>query len=133
MRIDVFTLFPAMIDGFCSESLLGKARGGGLLDLRLHDPREQTADVHRTVDDAPFGGGAGMLMTPKPLFDSVEAELARMTGRLEYMGERPDLAAVNKLLGNAMLIGLWAVMADVRQAMLAQPGFGEPIGHTQPG
>ena len=73
MRIDVFTLFPAMIDGFCSESLLGKARGGGLLDLRLHDPREQTADVHRTVDDAPFGGGAGMLMTPKPLFDSVEA------------------------------------------------------------
>ncbi len=49
----------------------------------------------------------------RTLFDSVEAELARMTGRLEYMGERPDLAAVNKLLGNAMLIGLWAVMADV--------------------
>ena len=55
-----------------------------------------------------------MLATgPKALFDSVEPELARMTGRLEYMGERPDLAAVNKLLGNAMLIGLWAVMADV--------------------
>ena len=55
-----------------------------------------------------------MLATgPKALFESVEAELARMTGRLEYMGERPDLAAVNKLLGNAMLIGLWAVMADV--------------------
>jgi 3-hydroxyisobutyrate dehydrogenase len=49
----------------------------------------------------------------KVLFESVEAELARMTGRLEYMGERTDLAAVNKLLGNAMLIGLWAVMADV--------------------
>jgi 3-hydroxyisobutyrate dehydrogenase len=55
-----------------------------------------------------------MLATgPKALFESVEAELARMTGRLEYMGERTDLAAVNKLLGNAMLIGLWAVMADV--------------------
>ncbi len=55
-----------------------------------------------------------MLATgPKALFESVATELARMTGRLEYMGERPDLAAVNKLLGNAMLIGLWAVMADV--------------------
>jgi 3-hydroxyisobutyrate dehydrogenase-like beta-hydroxyacid dehydrogenase len=55
-----------------------------------------------------------MLATgPKALFDSVESELARMTGRLEYLGERPDLAAVDKLLGNAMLIGLWAVMADV--------------------
>jgi tRNA (guanine37-N1)-methyltransferase len=73
VRIDVFTLFPAMVDAFCSESLLGKARAAGLVDLRLHDPREHTTDVHRTVDDAPFGGGAGMLMTPEPLFASVEA------------------------------------------------------------
>lgn len=73
MRIDVFTLFPGLIDGFCSDSLLGKARGNGLLDLRLHDPRDHTTDVHRTVDDAPFGGGAGMLMKPEPLFESVEA------------------------------------------------------------
>lgn len=73
MRIDVFTLFPGTVDGFCSESLLGKARTGGLLDLQLHDPRDHTTDVHRTVDDAPFGGGAGMLMLAKPLFESVEA------------------------------------------------------------
>lgn len=73
MRIDVFTLFPGLVDGFCSDSLLGKARQGGLVDLRLHDPRDHTADVHRTVDDAPFGGGAGMLMKPEPLFASVEA------------------------------------------------------------
>lgn len=73
MRIDVFTLFPALVDGFCSESLLGKARTSGLLDLRLHDPRDHTHDVHRTVDDAPFGGGAGMLMRAEPIFDSVEA------------------------------------------------------------
>ena len=73
MRIDVFTLFPATIDGFCSDSLLGKARASGVLDLRLHDPRDHTSDVHRTVDDSPFGGGAGMLMKPEPLFDSVEA------------------------------------------------------------
>jgi 3-hydroxyisobutyrate dehydrogenase-like beta-hydroxyacid dehydrogenase len=55
-----------------------------------------------------------MLATgPKALFESVQADLARMTGRLQYMGERTDLAAVNKLLGNAMIIGVCAVMADV--------------------
>ncbi|MCU1501050.1 MAG: trmD [Ilumatobacteraceae bacterium] len=73
MRIDVFTIFPGLVDAFCSESLLGKARGNGLLDLRTHDLREHTSDVHRTVDDAPFGGGAGMVLRPQPVFDSVEA------------------------------------------------------------
>jgi tRNA (guanine37-N1)-methyltransferase len=73
VRIDVFTIFPGLVDQFCAESLLGKARGSGLLDLRLHDPRDQTSDVHRTVDDSPFGGGAGMVMKPEPLFAAVEA------------------------------------------------------------
>jgi tRNA (guanine37-N1)-methyltransferase len=73
VRIDVFTLFPGAVDGFCSESLLGKARRDGVVDLRLHDPRDHATDVHRTVDDAPFGGGAGMLLRPEPLFASVEA------------------------------------------------------------
>jgi tRNA (guanine37-N1)-methyltransferase len=73
VRIDVFTIFPGLVDQFCAESLLGKARGTGLLDLRLHDPRDQTSDVHRTIDDAPFGGSAGMVMKPEPLFAAVEA------------------------------------------------------------
>jgi tRNA (guanine37-N1)-methyltransferase len=73
VRIDVFTLFPATVDGFCSASLLGRARRAGLLDLRTHDPREHATDVHRTVDDAPFGGGAGMLMRPEPVFAAVDA------------------------------------------------------------
>ncbi|MFM2073532.1 MAG: tRNA ((1)-)-methyltransferase, partial [Actinomycetota bacterium] len=73
MRVDVFTIFPDLVDRFCAESLLGKARTGGLLDLRLHDLREHTTDVHRTVDDSPFGGGAGMVMRPEPIFASVEA------------------------------------------------------------
>ena len=73
MRIDVFTIFPGLVDGFLADGLLGKARAGGLLDLRLHDPRDHTTDVHRTVDDAPFGGGAGMVMKAAPLFDSVAA------------------------------------------------------------
>ena len=73
LRIDVFSLFPALVDTFCSESLLGKARVQGLLDLRCHDIRDQTSDVHRTVDDAPFGGGAGMVMRAQPIFEAVEA------------------------------------------------------------
>ena len=73
MRIDVFSIFPDVVDAFCSASLLGKARTAGLLDLRTHDPRASTTDVHRTVDDSPFGGGAGMLMRPEPIFAAVEA------------------------------------------------------------
>ncbi len=73
MRIDVFSLFPRLVDNFCTESLLGKARRQGLVDLRCHDIRDQTTDVHRTVDDAPFGGGAGMVMRAQPIFEAVEA------------------------------------------------------------
>jgi tRNA (guanine37-N1)-methyltransferase len=73
LRIDVFSLFPGLVDGFCSESLLGKARQGGLLDLRCHDIRDQAPDIHRTVDDSPFGGGAGMVMQAQPIFEAVEA------------------------------------------------------------
>ncbi|MFM7963231.1 MAG: tRNA (guanosine(37)-N1)-methyltransferase TrmD [Actinomycetota bacterium] len=73
MRIDVFTIFPSLVDGFCSESLLGRARTEHLLDLRVHDIRAHTHDAHRTVDDSPFGGGAGMVMRPEPIFASVRA------------------------------------------------------------
>lgn len=73
MRIDVFSIFPSVVDDFCRAALLGKARSNGLIDLRCHDLREHTNDVHRTVDDAPFGGGAGMLMKPEPIFAAVEA------------------------------------------------------------
>ncbi len=73
LRIDVFTLFPAMVEGFCAHSLLGRARADGAVDLRCHDIREHAVDAHRTVDDAPFGGGAGMLMRPEPIFEAVEA------------------------------------------------------------
>ncbi len=73
MRIDVFTIFPGMVDGFADLSLLGRARGRGLLDVRVHDLRSQTADPHRSVDDAPFGGGAGMVLMPEPVFAAIEA------------------------------------------------------------
>ncbi len=73
MRIDVFTIFPSMVSAFAGESLLGRAQAAGTLDVRVHDLREQTSDVHRTVDDSPFGGGAGMVMKPEPIFAAVEA------------------------------------------------------------
>ncbi len=72
MRIDVITIFPEMVAGFASTSLLGKAQERGLLDIRTHDLRDAATDVHRSVDDAPFGGGAGMVLTPGPVFDTVE-------------------------------------------------------------
>lgn len=73
LRIDVFTIFDRMVDDFAGLSLLGKAREASRLDIRVHDLRARTTDVHRTVDDAPFGGGAGMVLKPEPLFAAVEA------------------------------------------------------------
>ena len=72
MRVDVFTIFPDLIDGFANQSLLGKARAKGVLDIRAHDIRAETSDVHRTVDDSPFGGGAGMVLLADPIFRAVE-------------------------------------------------------------
>lgn len=65
MRIDVVTIFPAFFD-VLEVSLLGRARGAGLLDIRVHDLRDHATDRHRTVDDTPYGGGAGMVMKPEP-------------------------------------------------------------------
>jgi len=73
VRIDVFTIFPDYLAGPVDASLLGRARARGLLDVRVHDVRDWTDDPHRSVDDTPFGGGAGMVMTPGPLFAAVEA------------------------------------------------------------
>lgn len=65
MRIDVVSIFPSYFDGL-TLSLLGKAQSTGILDLRIHDLRDWTHDRHRTVDDTPYGGGAGMVMKPEP-------------------------------------------------------------------
>ena len=72
LRVDIFTIFPEPVDAMASVSVIGRARAAGLLDVQVHDLRMQTMDRHRSVDDAPFGGGAGMVMMPRPLFDAVE-------------------------------------------------------------
>jgi tRNA (guanine37-N1)-methyltransferase len=73
VRIDILTIFPEMIRRFAGESLLGRAQSAALIDLRVHDLRAYTTDAHRSVDDAPFGGGAGMVLKPEPIFAAVEA------------------------------------------------------------
>ena len=73
MRIDVFTVFPDLVGAFTRCSLLGRASERGLLEVRTYDLRDGATDVHRSVDDAPFGGGAGMVLMPEPLFRVVEA------------------------------------------------------------
>lgn len=75
MRIDILTIFPLMFDAVMSTSIIGIARDKGALDVRIHDLRQWASDKHNTVDDIPYGGGAGMVMKPEPLFMAVE-ELA---------------------------------------------------------
>lgn len=98
MRIDIFSLFPRLVDDFCSESLLGRARQQQLVDLRCHDLREHTTDVHHTVDDSPFGGGAGMVMMAEPIFESFERAAApRPLLLLSPGGRRFDQEMANQL------------------------------------
>jgi len=98
MRVDVFTIFPGYLEGPLRESLVGKARADGRLDLRLHDPRDTTTDRHGSVDDSPFGGGAGMVMTPGPLFDAVAAaDPPRPLLLLSPSGERFDQRRAREL------------------------------------
>ena len=72
LLIDVLTLFPRMLDGFLNESILGKGIAANLLSVNIHDLRQWTTDKHRTADDRPFGGGAGMVMKPEPVFAAIE-------------------------------------------------------------
>jgi len=73
VRIDVFTCLPQLLEAPLNGSLLGRAREHGLVDVRLHDLRDHTTDRHRSVDGPPFGGGAGMVLAPEPIFRAVEA------------------------------------------------------------
>ena len=99
MRIDVITIFPGLLAGPLAESLLGKAVAAGVLEVEVHDLRSWTSDTHRTVDDASFGGGPGMVLKPEPLFAAVES-LDPDRGRVLAMspaGRRLEQALVTEL------------------------------------
>jgi tRNA (guanine37-N1)-methyltransferase len=72
MRVDVVTLFPGMLDAPLSESIVGRARREGRLELGFSNPRDFTEDRHRTVDDKPYGGGTGMVMMAEPLYRALK-------------------------------------------------------------
>lgn len=72
LHIDVLTLFPRMLDGFLAESILGKGIESGLLTVKVHDVRDWATSKHKNADDRPFGGGAGMVMKPEPVFAAIE-------------------------------------------------------------
>jgi tRNA (guanine37-N1)-methyltransferase len=88
MRIDVVTIFPEFFD-VLDISLLGRARQGGIIDFRAHDLRDYTHDRHRTVDDTPYGGGAGMVMKPEPWGEALDDILGDVPG----VGDAPGGAS----------------------------------------
>jgi tRNA (guanine37-N1)-methyltransferase len=98
MHISVFTALPQILEGPFSASLLGRARERGLVDVRLHDLRDHTTDRHRSLDDTPFGGGAGMVLMAEPVFRAVEAvQPPRPLFLLDPGGRRFDQAVAAEL------------------------------------
>jgi tRNA (guanine37-N1)-methyltransferase len=99
VRIDIVTIFPALVLGPLHESLLGRAVEDGILEVRVHDLRGFTSDRHRSVDDEAYGGGPGMVMKPEPVFAAVES-LGADRGRVIAMspaGRLLDQALVREL------------------------------------
>ena len=106
MKIDVLTLFPAMFAGPLDESIIKRARAGGLLEVKIHQLRDWAHDRHKTVDDRPFGGGPGMLLKPEPLFAAIEV-LRRKSTRvilLSPAGRKLDQAIARELAGQKHLL-----------------------------
>jgi tRNA (guanine37-N1)-methyltransferase len=106
VRIDVVTIFPGIFESPLRESLLGRAIGAGLLDVRVHDLRDSTSDKHRQVDDESYGGGPGMVLKPEPVFAAVEAlgTGERRTLLLSPAGRRLDQALARELASEAWLV-----------------------------
>ena len=92
MRFDVLSLFPKTIDGFAEESILGRAVEKGLIEVNSLDLRRWAKGKHRETDDRPFGGGAGMVLKPEPLFDAIE-EITSESTKVIYMA--PDGESLN--------------------------------------
>jgi tRNA (guanine37-N1)-methyltransferase len=106
VRIDVFTIFPGMVEGPLRESLLGKAIQAGVVDVRVHDIRAFVTDKHRQVDDEPYGGGPGMVLKPEPVFAAVES-LGEGTKRvivLSPAGRRLEQSFVRELAKEPWLV-----------------------------
>lgn len=101
LRIDVFSVFGELVDGALATSIIGRARTNGQIDLRLHDPRDHASDAHKSVDDSPFGGGAGMVMRPDVLAASIRAaDPPRPLIALSASGQPFDQSMARELAGS---------------------------------
>ena len=85
MRFDICTLFPDMFTSYFSDSILKRAKDEGLIEIRIHNIRDYSKDKHKKVDDTPYGGGAGMLMTAQPLYDCLMAVKKINSGPVVFM------------------------------------------------
>ena len=107
MRFDIVTLFPEMFRTIVGQGVTGRAIAKGRVELHLWNPRDYTEDVHRTVDDRPYGGGPGMVMKVEPLRDAIQAAKRAAPGqRVAYLtpqGRRLDQEAVKSLSGRSGL------------------------------
>ena len=106
MKIDIITLFPEICRAPLSESIVKRAQENGIVHLRIHDLRDWTTDKHHVVDDAPFGGGPGMVMKPEPIFAAVES-LRNEKSTVVLMtpqGERFTQTAAAKFTGSEHLV-----------------------------
>jgi len=106
VRIDVITIFPGIFESPLRESLLGRAIEAGLLDVRVHDLRDNTTDKHRQVDDESYGGGPGMVLKPEPVFAAVESLGAgeRRTLLLSPAGRRLEQDLARELAAEPWLV-----------------------------
>lgn len=109
MKFDILTLFPTMFAGPLTESILKRAQAAGLISVRTHDIREHATDRHRTADDAPFGGGAGMVMKAAPLAAAIRSVSDHAAGRSQVIlmspdGERFTQALAHELAGYERLV-----------------------------
>src|ERR1700680_998994 len=97
MKIDIVTLFPEMCRAPLNESMMKRAQENGIVDLRIHNLRDWTTDKHHVVDDAPFGGGQGMVMKPEPIFAAVD-ELREKTPNAQRSTSNAELQKPNVIL-----------------------------------
>jgi tRNA (guanine37-N1)-methyltransferase len=108
VSFEILTLFPRIVEGPLSESILGKAREKGLIEVGVSDIRDFAHDKHRVCDDSPYGGGAGMVMKPEPLVEAIEAARARRPGARAILmgprGRRFDQKVAHELHGHGSLI-----------------------------
>ena len=122
MKIEILTIFPEMFDSFLNSSIIGRARKQGILDISATDIRQFSLCKHKNTDDYPFGGGAGMLMTPQPVADAIKNASGRLlSGKKIYLGPRGkklDQKMVRDISGEKELILLCGHYEGIDQRVL---------------